>query len=71
MKCKCEVYVQQCDHCGKLFDIRKGEGWGRSYFKAGAMLPSTLYECNDCMNKEHLELEIVRLKERLRKNDGD
>lgn len=45
-------YDVKCEHCGKQFNIRNGEGWGRSYFKEGAMLPSTIHECNDCLNKE-------------------
>ena len=47
-----EEYDHICEHCGIRFNIRDGEGWGRSYFKKGAMLPSTVYECEKCMGKE-------------------
>ena len=41
-------YDKKCYLCGKLFNIYEGEGWGESYMKDGAMLPSTRYVCNKC-----------------------
>lgn len=44
-------YIHKCELCGKTFDLYKGEGWGESYIKEGAMLPSTRYVCMDCIKK--------------------
>lgn len=44
-------YIHECELCGKTFDLYNGEGWGESYMKEGAMLPSTRYVCMKCINK--------------------
>ena len=44
-------YIHKCELCGKAFDLYDGEGWGESYFKDGAMLPSTRYVCMDCIRE--------------------
>ena len=44
-------YIHKCELCGETFDLYKGEGWGESYTKEGAMLPSTRYVCMKCINK--------------------
>ena len=44
-------YIHKCELCGKEFDLYNGEGWGESYFKDEAMLPSTRYVCMDCIHE--------------------
>lgn len=44
-------YTHKCELCGETFDLYKGEGWGESYIKEGAMLPSTRYVCMRCIKK--------------------
>lgn len=49
-------YIHKCELCGETFDLYKGEGWGESYIKEGAMLPSTRYVCMKCINKERKQM---------------
>lgn len=44
-------HIYRCDICGRTFNLVNGDGWGESYFNPGAMLPSTRYVCNQCINK--------------------
>ena len=44
-------YIHKCELCGETFDLYNGEGWGESYIKEGAMLPSTRYVCMKCIKK--------------------
>ena len=53
-------YIHKCELCGKTFDLYNGEGWGESYMKEGAMLPSTRYVCMECIKKRK---ENGRMKE--------
>ena len=54
-------YIHKCELCGETFDLYKGEGWGESYIKEGAMLPSTRYVCMKCINKRKENKKMIRV----------
>ena len=56
-------YIHKCELCGETFDLYKGEGWGESYIKEGAMLPSTRYVCMKCINKRKENKKMIRVFE--------